>query len=53
MHCCKQGGAAAGVTRFGKRYEQNHLIIEDETGRAKLILWDQNTKMADGITGAK
>jgi hypothetical protein len=38
-----------GVSRFGKNWKQNHLSIKDKTASIKLVLWNENTKIAEDI----
>ncbi len=44
-----KGELRQGISKFGKKWRLNHLSIKDETGSIKLVLWNENTKIADDI----
>jgi hypothetical protein len=44
-----KGELHQGISRVGKKYKRNHLSIKDETASIKLVLWDENTKIAEDI----
>ncbi|MDI6886306.1 MAG: OB-fold nucleic acid binding domain-containing protein [archaeon] len=44
-----KGELRQGVSKFGKNWKLNHLSIEDKTGSIKLVLWNENTKIAEDI----
>jgi len=44
-----KGELRQGESRFGKKWKQNHLSIKDETASIKLVLWNENTRIAEDI----
>jgi len=44
-----KGELRQGISKFGKKWQLNHLLIKDETGSIKLILWNENAKIAEDI----
>lgn len=43
-----KGELRQGISKVGK-WKLNHLSIKDKTGSIKLVLWNENTKIADDI----
>ena len=44
-----KGELRQGISRVGKKWRLNHLFIKDKTGSIKLILWNEDTKIAEDI----
>lgn len=44
-----KGELRQGISRVGKKWRVNHLFIKDKTGSIKLVLWNENTKIAEDI----
>ncbi|MDI6810965.1 MAG: OB-fold nucleic acid binding domain-containing protein, partial [archaeon] len=44
-----KGELRQGVSKFGKNWRLIHLSIKDGSGSIKLVLWNENTKIADDI----
>ena len=42
-----KGELRQGISRVGKKWKLNYLSIKDKTGSIKLVLWDENTKIAE------
>jgi len=44
-----KGELRQGISKTGKKWRRNYLSIKDETGSIKLVLWDENAKIANDI----
>jgi len=42
-----KGELRQGISRVGKKWRLNYLSIKDKTGSIKLVLWNENTKIAE------